>query len=107
MRTVRLPVTGELDLATADRVEHQALRALTGRPAPERLILDLGGLTFCDSSGVDVLLAVRAEAERLGVDLRVERACGIVLRTLELTGVLGLLTGGHGTSEPGQSGQSR
>jgi anti-sigma B factor antagonist len=91
MSVVRLRITGELDMATAGEVEERVVGALTGAPTPERVVLDLAGLTFCDSSGIDVLLTVRSAAERAGVDLRVTGAHGMVRRTLEITGVLDLL----------------
>ena len=91
MTTVRLRVDGELDMATAGRVEERVVTALTGDPRPDRVVLDLGGLTFCDSSGLDALLAARAEADRRGVDLRVAGPQGIVRRSLEITGLLEVL----------------
>ena len=55
MTTVRMRNSGELDMATAEGVERQVGHVLAGEPAPERVILDLGERTFCDSSGIDVL----------------------------------------------------
>ena len=91
MTTVRLRVDGELDMATAGRVEERVVTALTGDPRQDRVVLELGGLTFCDSSGLDALLAARAEADRRGVDLRVAGPQGIVRRSLEITGLLEVL----------------
>ncbi|WP_433795374.1 STAS domain-containing protein [Actinoplanes sp. CA-252034] len=87
----RLTLRGELDMETGDLVEEQVARVLAGRPA--ELVVDLEGLTFCDSSGIDVLLAARETAVRAGVAFRVTRPSGIVLRSLTITGVLPLLTG--------------
>ncbi|WP_229075559.1 STAS domain-containing protein [Actinoplanes sp. DH11] len=98
---VRLQVRGELDLATTDLVGEQVTRALAGDPVPDRLIVDLGGLTFCDSSGIDLLLAARAETDARGVEFRVARPRGIVRRSLMATGVLRALT--HGTPLPAMS----
>jgi anti-sigma B factor antagonist len=87
----RLLLRGELDMDTGDDVEEQVARVLRDRPG--HLIVDLSGLTFCDSSGIDVLLAAREAAGRAGARFQVSRPRGIVHRTLTVTGVLELLTG--------------
>jgi anti-anti-sigma factor len=57
----RITLRGELDLATAPRLEH----ALAD--AGEDVVIDLRGLTFMDSTGVRVLLEA---AEGAGPGLR-------------------------------------
>lgn len=95
---VRLAFHGELDLATADLVaEH-----VTGALSPDKsemfgkrvrqLVLDVGGLTFCDSAGIDALLSARAEAVARHIAFQVVGAHGIVHRSMAATGVLALLT---------------
>ncbi|MEU4688741.1 STAS domain-containing protein [Actinoplanes sp. NPDC023714] len=90
---VRLQLRGELDLATADQVEEQVNRALDD--GARRLVLDVAGLTFCDSSGIDMFLNAHAGAAARGAELRVSRPRGIVRRSLDVTGVLPLLTRGQ------------
>ncbi len=46
-------VAGELDMATAARLRH----ALTDRAPDCRVLLDLSGLSFCDSSGLSAMVA--------------------------------------------------
>jgi anti-sigma B factor antagonist len=79
----RLTLRGELDLATAARLE-QAL-AQSG----EDVLLDLRGLTFMDSTGVRVLLEA-AEAGPAGLRI-VLPASGDVRVTIEETGIAPLL----------------
>jgi anti-anti-sigma factor len=62
---VRISVRGELDLATAGRLE-EAIAHADGRP----LLVDLRGLSFMDSTGVRVLLQASEEASRAGAELR-------------------------------------
>jgi anti-sigma B factor antagonist len=50
-------VHGEIDLATADRFEEQALEAVLGTPGSSVLI-DLSGVPFVDSAGLRALLRV-------------------------------------------------
>ncbi|MFC4071054.1 STAS domain-containing protein [Actinoplanes subglobosus] len=98
----RLLLRGELDLDTGDLFEEHAARALGDRPA--ELVVDMDGLTFCDSSGIDVLVAARETAVRAGIGFRVHRPHGIVRRSLTVTGVYELLVGG--TPGPGPARES-
>jgi anti-sigma B factor antagonist len=60
IRTVRswtiLELTGELDLATSPQLEAYAAKLIGG--GTRRLILDLSGVTFLDSSGLRALLRI-------------------------------------------------
>ncbi|BBH68916.1 hypothetical protein ACTI_56010 [Actinoplanes sp. OR16] len=98
---IRLHLRGELDLATTDLVEDQVARALDD--GPSKLILDVAGLTFCDSSGIDMFLNAHGLAAERGVDLRVSRPRGIVRRSLDVTGVLPMLTRGQTLNRPAAS----
>lgn len=55
-----LELTGELDHHSAPRVR-EALENLHLR-AGEQLVIDLTGVTFCDSSGITALIAARNRA---------------------------------------------
>lgn len=55
-----IELAGELDHHTADEVR-TVLPGLDLRTG-HQLVLDLGGLTFCDSSGITVLIAARNHA---------------------------------------------
>ncbi|MEW1994922.1 STAS domain-containing protein [Streptomyces coelicoflavus] len=56
-----LELIGELDHHTAREVR-AVLPGLTPSPG-QQLVLDLGGLTFCDSTGISVLIAARNHAQ--------------------------------------------
>jgi anti-sigma B factor antagonist len=102
--TATVVVAGELDLATAPRLrEHLEALAQTG---PAAIVLDLGGLTFMDSTGVSLLLATWRGAERRGVRLSLTRVPDDVLRLLELCGVAALLpiAGGRAPGAPDARG---
>jgi anti-sigma B factor antagonist len=64
-----IAMVGELDVATAQRVEDE-LRTVEATDV-EQVIVDLAGLTFVDSSGVHLIAAAeercRATAKRLGL----------------------------------------
>jgi len=82
---VTLRLTGEIDLYTAPFVREAALRAI--RHHDGRLHIDLSGVTFMDSTGLEVLLATRRRAELSGGTLRLIDPTQSVLRVLEVTGV--------------------
>lgn len=57
---VVLEVSGDIDLATAPRLRDAGLRALGIEPT--RVVIDLTGVTFIDSSGLGVLVLLRRKA---------------------------------------------
>ena len=79
-------VTGELDMLTGPRLEEHLNRLLAARP--ERLIVDLGKVSFLGSNGLAVLIGARHAAAQLGTTLQLS---GIshraVARPLALTGL--------------------
>lgn len=81
--TIRL--AGELDIATAARVEAELEQAEAGDA--RSIVVDLSGLTFMDSTGLRLLLAAharsRANSDRLGL----LRGPAAVQRVFELSGV--------------------
>ena len=56
------------------------------------LTVDLGGVSFVDSTGIRALIHGHAAASDLGVPLRVANLRHPVTRVLEITGVLEALT---------------
>ncbi|MFD0260075.1 STAS domain-containing protein [Kitasatospora indigofera] len=79
-------VTGELDYDTAPRVRVALEDALAVAPVPPILVVDLAGVTFCDSSGLNALLQARIDAQGQGSVLRLARPTPAVARLLEITG---------------------
>ena len=62
--TVRLG--GDLDLASAPQAEGAIRRLEDGDDAPDRIVLDLRGVRFLDSTGLRVILAADSRARRTG-----------------------------------------
>lgn len=77
---------GELDYDSAPRLRGVLQRALVVRPAPVMLVVDLAGVTFCDSAGLNALLMARLDAERQDTVVRLARPTHIVARVLEISG---------------------
>lgn len=81
--TGRLTLAGELDIATTPQVEDEARMILAQRV--RRLILDLSALTFIDSSGLRMLIALNDSAAGAGWTLGLIRP-EPSLAVLQITG---------------------
>jgi anti-anti-sigma factor len=76
-------LSGELDIATADQLT-DALEGL--QPASgDRLIIDLSGVSFMDSTGLRVLIAANRNAAASGYSLVIVTGDSPAKRVLELT----------------------
>lgn len=80
-------ITGELDLASGQKLDAELRRAL--EEGASSLELDLSDCTFIDSAGIGVLLRWREDAETGGPGFVVTGARGAVRRVFQVTGVLG------------------
>ncbi|MEU8821292.1 STAS domain-containing protein [Actinoplanes sp. NPDC048796] len=87
----RLELDGALDMGTAGTLDDQVARTLVDT-RPHRLIVDVTGVNFCDSSGIHALVRARDTAHRHGAAFAVHNPVGITRRTLEIAGLLGPLT---------------
>jgi anti-anti-sigma factor len=81
-------VEGELDSIGAD-----AFVSASGRMLQEhrRVVVDLGGVRFIDSTGLRAVLAVQRTAARAGTTVTTRRLSPEVERLLEITGNRGAL----------------
>jgi len=78
-------VTGELDIATAEQAYTYISGVIDDRPAPVRV--DVGGVTFCDASGLGVLARIARHARQAGRQLRLTSARPSVLKIMRITGL--------------------
>lgn len=82
---VVLALAGELDMASADRlqqaVDDDALRAEVS------VVLDLQGLQFIDSTGLRVILRALERCRGRGQEFAITRGSPQVQRLLSITGV--------------------
>ncbi|MEU7481141.1 STAS domain-containing protein [Lentzea sp. NPDC042327] len=80
-----LTVAGVLDKNGAERLLSRLDRLLD--QGHRRLVLDLGGVEFCDSSGVSALVRGHARASSAAGGLRISEASPQVLKVLEISGL--------------------
>jgi anti-sigma B factor antagonist len=86
---VVVSIAGEFDIAATPGVTQ------TVRPHLDNdIYVDLDGVTFIDSSGLQCLLVLRAEAAEVGGRLRVGKVTPTVARLFELSGVTETLRSG-------------
>jgi anti-sigma B factor antagonist len=78
-------VTGELDIASAPALREQLLSLL--RPGSSRLVIDLSKVSFCDASGLAVLVNTGRRARLLGGFLRLAAVSPQVGQVLNITGL--------------------
>jgi anti-sigma B factor antagonist len=87
--TASIVLAGELDLAGAQQLETRLDEA--EREGPARLIIDLRGLAFIDSTGLRLLLQADARARERGCELVLRPGEPSVQRVFEVTGALDVL----------------
>ncbi|MGY1503400.1 STAS domain-containing protein [Streptomyces sp. QTS52] len=79
-------VQGEIDHDVKD-VLSRALLSEAGAVPPQRIVVDLSGVTFMDSSGINVFVAGYQQASDAQGWLRIAGAQESILRVLTLVGV--------------------
>lgn len=81
--TVRLALTGELDIAGVARVEQELERI--EQESPATIVLDLRALTFMDSTGLRVIVAADSRAREQERRLVIVRGSDTVQRIIRMT----------------------
>jgi len=84
--TLSVSLYGYIDFANSPAVRETIREAVTGA-APSTIRVDLGAVTFLDSSGIAVLVVVHRLANGLGARYVVENATPAVYEHLRLTGL--------------------
>jgi anti-sigma B factor antagonist len=82
---LRLVVQGELDMETGPRLQEEIDRAFLAAPAA--LVLDLRGVTFFDSTGLQIVLDAEVRCRESRRELVVLAGHGEPRRVLELADV--------------------
>ena len=80
---------GELDIASASEFETELRRAIRGSVLG--VVLDLGGVTFIDSTGLRALLSAATLSHAIGHELLMLHGSAQVKHAIETSGVEDLL----------------
>lgn len=84
-------VAGEIDLYTAPRLQG-ALTAVVMGEGAARVVVDMAGVEFCDSTGMNVLLAALRRARERGGELVLAGPRPAVRKILQVTGLESVFT---------------
>ncbi len=82
---------GEIDLYTAPRL-HGELVTVLSTDTPVQIVVDMSGVEFCDSTGMNVLLAAHRRAREQGGDLELAAPRPAIRKILQVTGLESVFT---------------
>ncbi len=85
-----MSVTGEIDLYTAPRLQSELISTLSAGQV--RLIVDMSGVDFCDSTGMNVLLAAHRYAREHGGEFQLASPGSATRKVLQVTGLESVFT---------------
>jgi anti-anti-sigma factor len=80
-----LTLAGEIDMSTVARLSAAVGELLN--PAPPRVVLDLSGVTFCDSQGLGTLVVLSRKATLAQSVLVLVNVGDFLMRVLDITGL--------------------
>jgi anti-sigma B factor antagonist len=84
-------ISGEIDLYTAPRL-HSELAAVLVDGMPARVVIDMSGVEFCDSTGMNVLLSCLRRVHERGGELEIASPKPAVRKILQVTGLDSVFT---------------
>jgi anti-sigma B factor antagonist len=88
---VIVALSGEIDLYTAPRLQSQ-LAAVLDTEQAVRLVVDMSGVDFCDSTGMNVLLSAQHMAREHGGNIELSAPRPAVRKILHVTGLESVFT---------------
>ncbi|GHB56280.1 hypothetical protein GCM10010347_27930 [Streptomyces cirratus] len=77
-------LAGAMDWHTAPQLREEGMRLLAESP---HLVLDVSAVTFCDSSGLSVLVQLRRHAQDTGGSVTLTSVPAHLVRLLEISGL--------------------
>jgi anti-sigma B factor antagonist len=86
-----MSLDGEIDLYTAPRLHGELVTVLSAE-TPVQIVVDMSGVEFCDSTGMNVLLAAHRRAREQGGDLELAAPRPAIRKILEVTGLESVFT---------------
>jgi anti-sigma B factor antagonist len=79
-------LAGEIDVLTVTALSGKVNEILADDP-PSRLVLDMAGVTFCDSQGLGTLVVLSRKAQHHQAVLALTNVGDFLLRVLDITGL--------------------
>jgi anti-sigma B factor antagonist len=78
-------LAGEIDVLTVNKLSSMVNETLAEPPA--RIVLDMAGVTFCDSQGLGTLVVLSRKAQHARAVLALTNVGEFLLRVLDITGL--------------------
>ena len=82
---VVLQLAGEIDVLTVTELSTLVNEILADPPA--RIVLDMSGVTFCDSQGLGTLVVLSRKAQHARAVLALANVGDFLMRVLDITGL--------------------
>ena len=79
-------LAGEIDVLTVTNLSTLVNEVLAAEP-PARIVLDMAGVTFCDSQGLGTLVVLSRKAQHARSVLALTNVGDFLMRVLEITGL--------------------
>jgi anti-sigma B factor antagonist len=79
-------LAGEIDVLTVTRLSAMVNEVLADEP-PSRIVLDMAGVTFCDSQGLGTLVVLSRKAQHARAILALANVGDFLMRVLDITGL--------------------
>ncbi|RSM56569.1 anti-sigma factor antagonist [Actinoplanes sp. ATCC 53533] len=78
-------LAGEIDVLTVTKLSAMVNETLL--EPPSRIVLDMSGVTFCDSQGLGTLVVLSRKAQHARTVLALANVGDFLLRVLDITGL--------------------
>nr|WP_296067640.1 STAS domain-containing protein [uncultured Actinoplanes sp.] len=78
-------LAGEIDVLTVNKLSSMVNETLADPPA--RIVLDMAGVTFCDSQGLGTLVVLSRKAQHARAVLALTNVGEFLMRVLDITGL--------------------
>jgi anti-sigma B factor antagonist len=88
-------LAGEIDVLTVTKLSTMVNEILV--EPPPRIVLDMAGVTFCDSQGLGTLVVLSRKAQHAQSVLALANVGDFLLRVLDITGLRSALMISSGT----------
>ncbi len=88
-------LAGEIDVLTVTKLSTMVNEILAD--PPPRIVLDMAGVTFCDSQGLGTLVVLSRKAQHAQSVLALANVGDLLLRVLDITGLRSALMISSGT----------
>jgi anti-sigma B factor antagonist len=92
---VIVTAAGEIDLYTAPKLQTDLTAIIDDAAPAARIIIDMSGVEFCDSTGMNVLLSGLRQVRERGGELELAAPRPAIMKILQVTGLDAVFTISH------------